>query len=88
MTYQGLAHLTMQQEQRLAERVKAGICDKCHQKAPTVDQQYSFGVYAGILCESCARRGYVDQCGFRPEGQGTRNEYEELAGPGTYDDDY
>ena len=79
---------SIERERRLGERVRAGICDRCQQADPTVDQQFSFGVYAGILCLACAKRHYVDKCGHRKEGQGTRNEYEDMAGPGTYDGDY
>ena len=71
----------------LADKVQQGVCGSCHKKDKTVAIQYSYGVYAGVLCESCARDNYQDQCGFRPEGQGTRTEYEEMAGPGTYDED-
>jgi hypothetical protein len=71
----------------LADRVQQGVCGSCHKKDKTVDIQYSYGVYAGVLCEPCARRIYRDRCGFRSEGQGTRTEYEEMAGPGTYDGD-
>jgi len=59
-------------------------CERCHGN-DTVDRRYSYGVYAGVLCELCARVRFRDQCGLRPEGQGTRADYEELAGPGTYD---
>jgi hypothetical protein len=79
--------LTMQQEANLAARIERGVCDSCHEQHATVDAQYSYGVYAGVLCEPCARQNYRDHCGFRPEGQGTRAEYEAMEGPGSYDGD-
>jgi hypothetical protein len=71
---------SLQHERFLSAKVQAGVCDKCRQFHSTVDIQYSYGVYAGVLCEPCARKGYRDQCGFGPGGQGTRAEYEELGG--------
>ena len=64
-------------------------CERCGRTdASSVDQRYSFGVYAGIYCVKCAREKYRDQCGLGANGrQGTASEYEELAGPGTYWED-
>jgi len=61
-------------------------CQSCKKIDPTnVDVRYSFGVYAGRYCVQCAKAKYRDQCGLGDDGrQGTPNEYEELAGPGTY----
>ena len=66
------------------ERASGERCERCDGR-DTVDRRYSYGVYAGVLCELCAKSCYRDQCGLRPEGQGTGADYEELAGPGTYD---
>jgi hypothetical protein len=64
----------------------SGECPRCMEKKDDIEEQYSFGVYAGVMCMECARYGYRDQCGHgRP--QGTREDYEELAGPGTYEED-
>lgn len=63
-------------------------CSHCGSESDTVEEQYSYGVYAGVLCEPCARTMYRDQCGHGRHGQGTREEYEELEGPGSYDGDY
>jgi hypothetical protein len=79
--------LSLHRESTLHARVDRGICDSCKQTHATVDIQYSYGVYAGVLCEPCARQNYRDHCGFRPEGQGTRADYEEMEGPGSYDGD-
>jgi len=64
----------------------SGECPKCHRKDNTVDEQYSFGVYAGVMCTSCAKSGFSDQCGHG-KSMGTRGEYEADNGFGTYDDD-
>lgn len=66
----------------------SGICPKCEKKKKDIDEQYSFGAYAGVMCTECARTSYADQCGHgRP--MGTRREYEEENGPHSYDgDDY
>jgi hypothetical protein len=55
----------------------SGLCPRCRKKA-IVHAQYSYGVYVGIMCRQCAVTGYRDQCGFRPEGQGSPAEYEEV----------
>ncbi len=51
-------------------------CKSCQSVEPC-DEQYSFGVYAGILCENCARTKFRDQCGLGPEGQGSQNDLDE-----------
>jgi hypothetical protein len=68
----------------LREVLDRGICPRCEQPKADIDEQYSFGCYAGVMCTACAIHGYRDACGHRAEGQGTAAEYEELAGPGTY----
>jgi hypothetical protein len=65
----------------------SGKCPRCDKKRNDIDEQYSFGAYAGVMCTDCAKQGFKDQCGHgRP--MGTRQQYEEENGPGTYDDDY
>jgi hypothetical protein len=65
----------------------SGVCPRCQKKSSTIDQQYSFGVYAGVMCKPCAIRGFTDGCGHN-QPMGTRAEYEAIAGVGSYDGDY
>ena len=46
------------------DRIASGWCPSCELAKPDVDEQYSFGVYAGILCGDCARTKYRDGCGL------------------------
>ena len=39
-------------------------CPRCGKKSDTVEEQYSFGYYAGILCRECAISGFSDHCGL------------------------
>ena len=41
-----------------------GICPRCEKRSDTVEEQYSFGYYAGILCRECAIAGFSDHCGL------------------------
>ena len=59
-----------------------GVCPKCGKESDTVDEQYSFGVYAGVMCRECAMSGFRDQCGHGPEGQGSPQDLDE-----PYDED-
>lgn len=53
-----------------------------------MEEQYSFGVYAGTMCHECAYKGFRDHCGLGPEGrQGTPQEYEELGGGDYWSED-
>ncbi len=61
----------------LAECLESGICPKCEQPKDTIDQQYSYGVYAGVMCRDCAIKSFRDSCGHRPEGQGDYRELDE-----------
>ena len=65
----------------LREVLESGICPSCHQPSQTIEEQYSFGVYAGIMCRLCAIRGYRDQCGHGPDGQGNPNDLDEPIDP-------
>lgn len=71
----------------LRKVLDSGICPKCNQKKDTIEEQYSYGVYAGVFCRDCAKRGYRDQCGHRPEGQGAPSELIEM-GENYYEEDY
>lgn len=66
----------------------SGECPKCHKKRNDVDERYSYGVYAGVMCVPCAISGFRDGCGEGKQPIGTRAEYEADNGPHTYDDDY
>jgi hypothetical protein len=54
----------------LQEAWDSGICPRCNAPKRDIDEQFSFGVYAGVMCTECAIHGYRDACGHRPEGQG------------------
>ncbi len=55
------------------------ICPRCEKREAY--EQYSFGCYAGRLCDRCAFDGFTDHCGHRPEGQGTQAEIDEPIEP-------
>lgn len=65
----------------LREVLGSGICPKCDQPKPDIDERYSFGVYAGVLCEDCAKSSYRDQCGLGGEGQGDPRDLDEQYDP-------
>lgn len=62
-------------------------CFKCGEKKDTVEEQYSFGVYAGRMCRECAINGYRDHCGLLDGEQG---DYRILEAEGEvyWEDDY
>lgn len=62
----------------LREVLESGICPKCEQKKDSIDEQYSYGVYAGVMCRDCAIASYRDACGHRAEGQGRPAELIEM----------
>ena len=62
---------------------EAVTCPRCKQPG-NVCVRYSFGVYAGKMCEPCARKGYRDQCGLGPNGQGDPNDLDEPLDPEPY----
>jgi predicted amidophosphoribosyltransferase len=66
--------------------LEEGVCPRCQQPANDIDEQYSYGVYAGVMCQSCAISGYRDSCGHR-RAMGTQAEYEEMAGVGSYEEE-
>jgi len=57
--------------------IACGACPQCEHKRADVDEQYSYGVYAGYMCKACAVNGFNDACGHRPEGQGNPAELDE-----------
>jgi len=57
--------------------LEAGVCPSCDRKRKDIDEQYSYGVYAGVMCGDCARRKYADQCGLGPSGQGNPADLDE-----------
>ena len=47
------------------------ICTGCGEERDDVERRYSFGFYAGRLCEKCCTR-YRDNCGLdQPQGDQT-----------------
>jgi len=71
----------------LSDVLDSGICPKCSKRKPDIDAQHSYGVYAGVMCTACARSSFTDQCGHG-HPMGTREQYEAVNGPGSYDEDY
>lgn len=62
-----------------------GICPKCDtDTGGEIDEQYSYGVYAGVMCRACAIHGYRDACGHREQGQGNPNDLDEQIDPEPY----
>ena len=74
----------LQELKDIAERVEqARTCPKCEKVDPDVCERYSFGVYAGRMCEDCAYNGYRDHCGL--EGaQGSQADLDEPIEPEPY----
>ncbi len=68
----------------LDEVLESGICPMCNKQSSTIDEQYSFGVYAGVFCAECAISKYRDACGHRAEGQGDPSDLDEAY----YEEDY
>jgi hypothetical protein len=72
-------------QDKYARAEKEG-CPRCKEMGTEdnpIDEQYSFGFYAGFFCKKCAIRGYRDQCGHGPEGQGNPYDLDEQV-----EDDY
>ena len=61
----------------LREVLESGVCPRCNKEKDSIDEQYSYGVYAGVMCRDCAIEGFNDACGHRPEGQGRIEELDE-----------
>jgi Ni,Fe-hydrogenase I small subunit len=71
----------------LDEVLKTGTCPSCQNKRKDIDERYSFGAYAGVMCEGCAKKNFRDGCGLN-QPMGTRQEYEYDNGPYSYDGDF
>jgi len=65
----------------LDDCLASGICPRCKQPADDIDEQTSYGVYAGVMCKPCAVKGFRDACGHRPEGQGRPEDLDEQLEP-------
>jgi len=39
-------------------------CPKCNKAGSWAEEQYSFGIYAGRMCDACAYESYRDHCGL------------------------
>jgi hypothetical protein len=63
------------------------VCRKCGEEKDTVEEQYSYGVYAGKMCRECAINGYRDHCGLLDDEQGDPRELEEM-GEVYWEEDY
>ncbi len=61
----------------LEEALQTGICPSCDQPKDTIDEQYSYGVYAGVMCTECAIRKYKDGCGHVDGQQGSPADLDE-----------
>ena len=61
----------------LEECLRSGICPSCKRKRPDIDEQYSFGVYAGVMCGDCARTKFRDGCGLLDGRQGNAADLDE-----------
>ena len=61
----------------LMEVQEEGICPQCYKPSKSIDFQFSFGVYAGVMCTNCAISGYRDSCGHKRR-PGSPRELEEL----------
>jgi len=62
-------------------------CFKCGEDKDTVEEQYSYGVYAGRMCRECAIDGFRDHCGLLDGEQGDYRELEEM-GEVYWEEDY
>ena len=43
----------------LNDVLESGICPSCDERKADIDEQYSFGVYAGVMSTDCACRKYL-----------------------------
>ncbi len=67
----------------LREVLESGICPKCERKRDDIDERYSFGYYAGVMCEACARHGFRDGCGL-DQPMGNPQELDDYGNDGEY----
>ena len=45
-------------------------CTRCGEPKEDVERQFSFGIYAGLMCRQCAYDAYRDHCGYVKDAQG------------------
>ena len=50
-------------------------CTNCHKEKVSVEERYSFGVYAGVFCRECCMR-FRDHCGI-DQDQGRASDLDE-----------
>jgi late competence protein required for DNA uptake (superfamily II DNA/RNA helicase) len=50
-------------------------CSHCHKEKVSVEERFSFGVYAGIFCRECCMR-FRDHCGI-DQDQGRASDLDE-----------
>ena len=69
-------------------KTDTNFCNSCRKSKPDVEKRYSFGFYAGKLCNACAFAKFRDHCGLAtPQGgegkQGDPTELDEylIGGP-------
>lgn len=55
---------------------KHHMCRRCEKVGDDVEERYSFGSYAGVLCVECAIQGFRDHCGIGGR-QGSEQELDE-----------
>lgn len=66
------------------EKMETSECGRCHEQKPGAKQErYSFGVYAGRMCEECAYSRYRDHCGLDGK-QGSAADLDEDLEPEDY----
>lgn len=59
---------TEEEAHDLVDQFRDSLCTSCGEIKPDVRGRYSFGIYAGRLCEDCCW-GYRDNCGIgQPQG--------------------
>jgi hypothetical protein len=50
----------------VSEAIETGVlveCPSCHRMSTTVEEQFSYGIYAGKMCRMCATSKFNDTCG-------------------------
>jgi hypothetical protein len=67
----------MREKSYLEEVLEKGICPQCEKPKKTIQEQWSYGLPAGIMCMDCAKSKYRDQCGHGTR-QGSPSELIEL----------
>jgi hypothetical protein len=61
-------------------------CCGAEESKTVVDRRFSFGVYAGRLCDQCAYKKYIDHCGLAMDKNGRIYEGGEQGNPGMLDE--